>query len=355
LLFTSGAPQPLLYCFIQPVIVAHDGASQQPQAAVKAAVEAAVKPTGGANPPLIALTGATGFIGQYLLRELPKRGYRLRVLLRRPSVMPLESASAVVGDLARPQNMAAALADVSAVIHSAGIAHAMSGLPEDDYRMLNTQATIGLARAAQRAGARRFIFLSSIRAQSGPSADHVLTEALAPQPTDAYGRSKLAAEQELAQLDLDWVALRLTLVYGPGMKGNMAELVRLARSPYPLPLARLHAKRSLLALDNLAAAIETVLAAPQRLARALIVADSEPLTIPEMITILRRALGRRPGLVPVPPRLIELGLRATGRAELYPRLAGSLVADPSALMGLGWTARVTTTEGLRALMRSFTA
>jgi UDP-glucose 4-epimerase len=314
-----------------------------------------VKPTGGANPPLIALTGATGFIGQYLLRELPKRGYRLRVLLRRPSVMPLESASAVVGDLARPQNMAAALADVSAVIHSAGIAHAMSGLPEDDYRMLNTQATIGLARAAQRAGARRFIFLSSIRAQSGPSANHVLTEALAPQPTDAYGRSKLAAEQELAQLDLDWVALRLTLVYGPGMKGNMADLVRLARSPYPLPLARLHAKRSLLALDNLAAAIETVLAAPQRLARALIVADGEPLTIPEMITILRRALGRRPGLVPVPPRLIELGLRATGRAELYPRLAGSLVADPSALMGLGWTARVTTTEGLRALMRSFTA
>jgi UDP-glucose 4-epimerase len=136
------------------------------------------------------------------------------------------------------------------------------------------------------------------------------------------------------------------------MKGNMEELVRLARSPYPLPLARLHAKRSLLALDNLAAAIETVLAAPQRLARALIVADGEPLTIPEMITILRRALGRRPGLVPVPLRLLELGFRATGRAEIYPRLAGSLVADPSALMGLGWTPRVTTSEGLRALVQS---
>jgi len=312
---------------------------------------AAVKPSGAVNRPLIALTGATGFIGQFLLRELPKRGYRLRVLLRRPSVTPIESASAVVGDLARPQNMAAALADADAIIHSAGIAHAMSGLPEDDYRMLNTEATIRLARAAQRTGVKRFIFLSSIRAQCGPTADHVLTEAIAPQPTDAYGRSKLAAEQGLAELDLDWVALRLTLVYGPGMKGNMQELVRLARSPYPLPLARLDAKRSLLSLENLAAAIETVLAAPQRLRRAFIVADAEPLTIPDMITILRRGLGRRPGLVPVPPRLLELGLRAAGRGEIYQRLAGSLVADPSALMGLGWTPRVTATEGLRALVR----
>ena len=311
--------------------------------------EAAVN--GAVNKPLIALTGATGFIGKFLLRELPKRGYRLRVLLRRPSVIPMESASAVVGDLARPQNMAAALADVGAVIHSAGLAHAMSGLPEDDYRMLNTQATIRLARAAQRAGVKRFIFLSSIRAQSGPTADHVLTEALAPHPTDAYGRSKLAAEQGLAELDLDWVALRLMLVYGPGVKGNMEELVRLARSPYPLPVARLDAKRSLLSLENLVAAIETVLAAPQRLQRAFIVADAEPLTIPDMITILRRGLGRRPGLVPVPPRLLELGLRAAGRGEIYQRLAGSLVADPSALMGLGWTPRVTATEGLRALVR----
>ncbi len=301
--------------------------------------------------PLIALTGSTGFIGKFLLRELSHRGYRLRVLLRRPSNIPLESASAVVGDLAQPQNMAAALADVSAVIHSAGIAHTMSGVPEDDYRMLNTEATLRLARAAQRAGVKRFIFLSSIRAQSGPAAEQVLTEGLPPQPTDAYGRSKLAAEQGLAELDMDWAALRLTLVYGPGVKGNMAELVRLARSPYPLPFALLTRKRSLLALDNLVSAIETVLAAPERVHRVLIVADSEPLTIAEMITSLREGLGRRSGLVPVPPRLLELALRAAGREEIYQRLAGSLVADPSALMALGWTPRVSTREGLAALVR----
>ena len=117
---------------------------------------------------LLALTGSTGFIGRHLLRELPKRGYRLRVLLRRPTTLPTNTASAVIGDIARPQNMAAALQDVDAVIHSAGLAHAMSGIPEDDYRVINTEATINLARAAKRAGAKRFIFLSSIRARPMP-------------------------------------------------------------------------------------------------------------------------------------------------------------------------------------------
>jgi nucleoside-diphosphate-sugar epimerase len=302
--------------------------------------------------PLIALTGATGFIGQFLLRELPKRGYRLRVLLRRPSVVPMESASAVVGDLARPQNMAAALADVDAVIHSAGVAHAMSGLPEDDYRMLNTDATLGLARAAKRAGAKRFVFLSSIRAQAGPTADRVLTEEQEPQPTDAYGRSKLAAERGLAELDLDWIALRLVLVYGPGVKGNMAELVRLARSPYPLPIGGLTGRRSLLALENLAAAVDTVLSAPASFRRPLIVADPTPLTIPEMITAMRRGLGRRAGLIPMPQRLLEAALRALGREEISQRLAGSLVVDPAALTQLGWRPAVATMDGLAALART---
>src|SRR5439155_21001008 len=123
--------------------------------------------------PLIALTGGTGFIGRYLVRGLSQRGYRLRVLLRRPSVLPPECAGAVVGDIARPQNMSAALAGADAVIHSAALSATMSGSPEDDHRVLDTAATVGLARAAERAGIRRFIFLSAIRAQSGPTADRV--------------------------------------------------------------------------------------------------------------------------------------------------------------------------------------
>ncbi|HEX8662567.1 MAG TPA: NAD-dependent epimerase/dehydratase family protein [Beijerinckiaceae bacterium] len=302
--------------------------------------------------PLVALTGATGFIGRHLLRELPKRGYRVRVLLRRPAELPPEASGAVVGDIARPQNMGAALSGVDAVIHSAGIAHAMSGTPEDDYRVLNTEATIGLARAAEKARAKRFVFLSSIRAQAGPTAGGVVTEADEAAPTDAYGRSKLAAEEGLAALGIDWVALRPVLVYGPGVKGNMAALVRLARSPYPLPLGGLTAKRSLLALDNLAAAIDTALAAPGPLRRPLIVADPEPLTVPAMIAALREGLGRGPGVFPVPQWLMEAAFRALGRGEAFERLAGSLVASPAALQGLGWAPPVQTRAALAALARN---
>jgi nucleoside-diphosphate-sugar epimerase len=300
---------------------------------------------------LLALTGSTGFIGRHLLRELPKRGYRLRVLLRRPTTLPTNTASAVIGDIARPQNMAAALQDVDAVIHSAGLAHAMSGIPEDDYRVINTEATINLARAAKRAGAKRFIFLSSIRAQCGPSADAVQTEALEPRPTDAYGRSKLAAERGLAELDLDWVALRATLAYGPGVKGNMAELMRLARLPWPLPLGGLRARRSLLAVENLLAAVETVLTTPQTLRRPLIAADPQAVTVADMIAAMRRGVGRRSGVFAVPPSLLALFLHAAGKDYVYERLSGALVADPAALMGLGWTPPLTSEAGLAQLMQ----
>jgi len=304
---------------------------------------------------LLALTGATGFIGQHLLRELPKRGLRLRVLLRRPAPVPMQSTSAVIGDLARPRNMSAALEGVDAVIHSAGFTHGMSGIPEDDYRLLNTEATLNLARAARRAGAKRFIFLSSIRAQCGPTADTVLTEADDPKPTDAYGRSKLAAERGLAELDLDWVSLRAALVYGPGVRGNMAQLMRLARSPFPLPLRSIGARHSLLALENLSSAIETVLKAGGPLRRAFIAADGEALTVAEMIAAMRDGLGRRPNVFPLPPALLKLLLRSMGNEEVYQRLSGSLVANPSALIGLGWKPPLTTAVGLRNLMRASAA
>ena len=165
----------------------------------------------------LALTGATGFIG-----TIPAAGIADARLPPARAAAPagLRSrrgpSSAVIGDLARPRNMSAALEGVDAVIHSAGVGHAMSGVPEDDYRVLNTEATIGLARAAWRAGAKRFVFLSSIRAQCGPTVDTVLTEALEPRTDRRLWKSKLAAERGLAELDLDWVSLRAALVYGPG-------------------------------------------------------------------------------------------------------------------------------------------
>jgi UDP-glucose 4-epimerase len=299
--------------------------------------------------PLVALTGATGFIGRHLLKELPKHGYKIRVLLRRPTMLPPEASGAVVGDLAAPRNMSDALAGVDAVIHSAGLAYAMSGHPEDDYRAINTDATVDLARAAARSGVRRFVFLSSIRAQSGPVASEVLTEDMEPRPTDAYGRSKLDAERGLADVSIDWVAMRPVLVYGPGVKGNMAALVKLAAKPLPLPFSRLQGRHSLLSVDNLVVAVDTVLRTDAPLRRPLIVAEPEPLTIAEMITSLRRGLDRRPGLLPMPTSLLRSVFGMLGRAEAYERIAGSLIASAAALRALGWTPRVATRDGLAAL------
>lgn len=300
---------------------------------------------------LIALTGATGFIGRQLVAELPKRGYRVRVLLRRPAQIPLDCDSAVIGDLARPQNLVAAFRDVTAVVHSAGLAPGMSGAPADDYRTINVEATAALARAAERAGAKRFVFMSSIRAQCGPSAVDIVTEATSAQPTDAYGASKLAAEQELAKLSMDWAALRPVLVYGPGVGGNMAALMAIAQTRYPLPLGGLTARRSVLAVENLVDAIAYVLAAPQTLRRPLIVADPHALTVSEMIAAMRTGLGRRPGVFPVPQALMKSGLRWARKDAWIERLTQPLVVSSSALRALGWSPTVATADGLAKLMK----
>ena len=179
----------------------------------------------------------------------------------------------------------------------------------------------------------------------------MLTEDREPRPTDAYGRSKLAAEQGLAATDLDWVALRLALVYGPGVEGNMARLVKLARSPYPLPLAGLKAEHSLLGLDNLVEAVDTVLAADAPLKRPLIVADPKPLTIGAMIAAMRRGLGRRPALFYVPRPLLKGALRAAGQAASSSRCSARSSPIRRRSHGSIGSPPVETEAGLAALLR----
>jgi UDP-glucose 4-epimerase len=119
-----------------------------------------------------------------------------------------------------------------------------------------------------------------------------------------------------------------------------------------MPLGGLSARRSLLSLDNLTDAIDTVLTAPAKLQRPLIVADTEVLAVADMIAAMRSGLGRRPGLFPVPASLLKAAFRAAGREEEFQRLDGTLVASAAALRRLGWAPSVSTHEGLAALMRN---
>ncbi|WP_186417595.1 NAD-dependent epimerase/dehydratase family protein [Bosea sp. CS1GBMeth4] len=300
----------------------------------------------------ILLTGASGFVGRHLLHDLTARGYRVRTAGRgaAPALPGVEHVA--IGDLGGPTDWRPILDGVDHVVHGAGLAHAGGDIPEARYRAVNTDATLALARAAQAAGVRRLVFLSSIRAQSGPIAARALSEADPPAPTDAYGRSKLAAERGLAELDLDWVALRPVLVYGPGVKANMAALARLARLPLPLPFGALSAKRSLLAIENLSEAVAFALseACPPR--RAYIVADPEPLSVAEMLAAMRAGLGRGPGLIAVPPPLLAAAARLAGREGAYERLANGLVASPAALISAGWRPPAQTKAALAQLAAS---
>lgn len=303
----------------------------------------------------VLVTGASGFIGPHVVAALMQAGYRPRLAQRRATPVPDGVEAVVTGDLSEPADWSAALDGVAHVVHLAGLAHAGPGLDEALYRRINTQATLELARAAQRAGARRFIHLSSIKAQTGAFDGPPLSESDAPAPDDAYGRSKLAAEQGLSGLDLDWVSLRPVLVYGPGVKANMAALLRLARLPVPLPLGGLTRPRSALAVENLAEAVLFALTPACPAGHAYIVADPEPLSVAEMLAALRAGLGRRPGLIPVPESWLRLGARLAGRAETFDKLSGSLVARPDGLLRAGWRPRLGSAEALARLAASAAA
>jgi UDP-glucose 4-epimerase len=255
----------------------------------------------------------------------------------------------VTGDLTESIDWTVALEGVDHVVHLAGLAHAGPGLPEALYRRVNTQATLELAQAAQAAGVTRFVHLSSIKAQTAATGGPPATEADPPLPDQAYGRSKLAAEQGLAALDLDWVAFRPVLVYGPGVKANMAALLKLARLPVPLPLGALTAPRSLLAVENLVEAILFSLtpACPAR--RGYIVADPEPIGVAGIVTALREGLGRRPGLFAAPPGLLRAAAALIGQRRRFDLLAGGLVAPPDALLRAGWRPRIGTRAALARL------
>lgn len=301
----------------------------------------------------VLVTGASGFIGRPLTVALAGSGYEVRAAVRQPREEFVSSDVDIVAvpDLAGRVDWPALVASMDAVVHLAGIAHAGSDIPEATYDRVNHAATAGLAHAASAVGAR-LVFVSSIRAQSGPLADHPLTETDEPHPTDAYGRSKLAAEAAVRAAGARATILRPVLVYGAGVKGNLASLLRLAALPLPLPFGSLTNRRSLLARDNLIAAIRFALDNPRADNETFIVSDPGALSVAEIVSILRQAGGRSAALFPLPPALIGTLLGLIGRREQWERLAGSLVAEPTKLMAAGWRPVVDTAAGLAAMVQA---
>lgn len=287
--------------------------------------------------PIVLVTGATGFIGKALVPELIRHGYRVRLALRH---QPLEPSGdfIVTSDLTKLQHLDAAMCGVDYVVHLAGLAHATSSISDEVYHQVNCEATLQLANAALRAKVKTFIYLSSIRAVTEPVSEQKIYDDTSPHPVDAYGRSKLAAEQGLGLIPLNWAALRPVLVYGKNVKGNMASLIRLAQVPFPLPLKGLKAQRSLVSLENVIQAVIFLLQQQTPLRQSFIVSDEYPVTVPEIITHIRKGLGRTPGLFSVQDALLKKLFLLAKRHEAYSRLTGSLVVEPKRLKMMGWHA-----------------
>jgi UDP-glucose 4-epimerase len=298
----------------------------------------------------ILVTGASGFVGRALVTELANAGHIVRAAMRQPAdVFPRSVEVVAVSDLTRPVEWRPLLKGMETVVHLAGIAHAGPGIPDESYDRINRQATVELAHTAKAVGIRHLVFMSSIRAQSGPSSTTIQTEITLPQPTDAYGRSKLAAEEAVRTSGVPFTILRPVLIYGSNVKGNLARLMQIAQKPWPLPLGLCRNRRSLLSRQNLVEAIHVVLRSPAAQGETYVVSDPIPLTLAEIVAALRAGYDRAPGLLPIPPAFFAMAFRAVGRGEEWDRIGGSLVADPGKLLRAGWTPTVETRTGLAAL------
>jgi UDP-N-acetyl-alpha-D-quinovosamine dehydrogenase len=275
------------------------------------------------------VTGASGFIGQALVPALRARGHDVVALDR-----------AAIGDIAGFRNWAALLDGAHAVVHLAALAHSR-GVDEARLRAVNADAARTLGEAAAAAGAR-MLQMSSVKVLGEETPQRPFDDSSPLAPRDAYGRAKAEAETALRAISgLRLTVLRPPLVYGPGVRANFLALTRAIAGRWPLPLARIANRRSLVYVGNLAHAVADCLESPLALGKTYGVTDGAPRSTPELCAALGAALGKPARLFSFPPALLEIAPPAT-------RLTRSLVVDDGALRReLGWTPPHSFEEGLR--------
>lgn len=310
----------------------------------------------------VLVTGASGFVGQALLARLRRQDLPVRAALRRPWEPPPGVETCRVGELGADTDWRAALTDVDVVVHAAARVHVMRDAAADplaEYRRVNVQGTLALARQAAEAGVRRFVFISSIKVNGEVTAPgRPFTAQDAPAPRDPYGLSKAEAENGLRRLavetGLEVTIIRPPLVYGPGVKGNFLSLMCWLSRGLPLPLGAIHNRRSLVALDNLVDLIAVCCRHPAAASRTFLVADGEDLSTTELLRRLGQALGKPARLLPVPSWLLKAAAAAVGRPGIGQRLCGSLQVDIAATQAaLAWSPPVGVDEALARTAHHF--
>lgn len=304
-----------------------------------------------------AVTGAHGFVGQTLCAALVQQRFPVTGMVRRADPLPSGVASWVF-DGVDFDGIAAAWEKsgpaCDSVIHLAARVHMMKDHAADplaEYRAANVDGVLRVAQAALKAGTKRFVFVSSIKALGDSNRAEPWREDDTPLVLDAYGTSKREAEQALLAFGrdsgLEVVVVRPPLVYGPGVRANFLRLLSAVANRIPLPLGSVSARRSLVSVHNLVDALilcATHDAAPGRIYH---VTDGFDLTTAELVRTLGRMLKQPALLVPVPPALLRLAGRLAGRRAEIDRLISPLQVDSSRIRTeLGWQPPVSVEQGL---------
>jgi nucleoside-diphosphate-sugar epimerase len=309
----------------------------------------------------VLVTGASGFIGRALCDRLTETGDVDLVATVRNSADPVPlNGSIKTKELAPDTRWEDVLDSVEVVVHAAARVHVMSGADSThDYRRINVEGTLNLARQAANCGVKRFVFLSSAKVLGDNTppgrAFHADDQ---PAPTDAYATSKHEAEIELARVaerqGMEVVTIRPPLVYGPGVKANFLALLRWVHKGYPLPFARVRNLRSLIALHNLVDLIEVCRTHPAAANETFMAADSEDVSTAELVTRIGVALHKPARLLPVPPTLVLAGATLAGRRDQANRLLGNLQIETQKTRELlGWAPAVSMEQQLEWTARHF--
>lgn len=300
----------------------------------------------------ILVTGGTGFVGRAVLRTLVAANHTPRLAVRTAHA-GLPADAVCVGDIGPSTDWSRALEGIDAIVHLAARVHVMRDHAggREQFLRTNTEGTLRLARAAAAAGARRFVFVSTVKVNGESTTDRPFAADDPPAPADPYAESKLAAELGLREIDgLNPVIIRPPLVHGPGAKGNLERLCRLARSGMPVPFAAIDNRRDLVGVENLASLIECCVTHLDAPGQVFLASDGRALSTPELYRIIAAALGRPARMFKVPVSLMRVLARPFGLSAELNRLTQSLELDIGKTRTvLGWEPKLSAAAGIRAM------
>lgn len=316
-----------------------------------------LQPTGSAHAGRLVVTGATGFVGRVLCREARRAGWHVVATARSANPVPDAHETVRIASLGDAGALKRACAGADVLVHLAARVHVMretAADPDNAFREINVRGTASVLAAARNAGVRHVTYVSSIKV-NGEGGARPYTHLDRPAPLDAYGRSKLEAEQLVrAEHELTWTIVRPTLVYGPGVGGNFQRLLRLARLSrvIPLPLGDALAPRSMISVRNLADLLLATIACDATLGRVVLAADAEDLSVAMLLREFGEALGFQARLLNLPTSLMRMAMSAIGKGAEAARMFEPLTVDRTDLMTrVGWTPPQTVREAVHETAR----